>query len=129
MRRTLLAVFLMLGAAATVHAQPEGRCTSDTLTIRGQAVSATYCIAVTGRAPAGQELPITVNERYRSPRGSFTQTATLAFISGEATSRVIEDLALDRLGMEGTMHLTLVLRGGLVRIESAILTPGAVTIK
>jgi hypothetical protein len=54
---------------------------------------------------------------------------TLQFISGEEASRVIQDVPLDKVGLQGTLHLTLVLRGGAVRVDSAMLTPGAITIK
>jgi hypothetical protein len=74
-------------------------------------------------------MPVKVSETYSTPRGSFTQDATLRFIAGEEASRVIEDVALERLGLEGTLHLTLILRGAQVRIDSAMLTPGAITIK
>ena len=70
-----------------------------------------------------------VSESYSTSRGAFTQQSTLQFISGESASRVIEDIALARLGLEGTLHLTLVYHGGLVRVESALLTPGAITSK
>lgn len=129
MRSIALAFTLALGLAGATHAQPAPRCTHDTLAIQGQSVAATYCVTSGGHATAGQELRVAVTETFTSPRGKISQPATLLFIRGEANSRVIEDLSLERLGANGTLHLTLALRDGLVRIESAMLTPGAVTIK
>jgi len=129
MRRTLFAMIVALSLAGSALAQPASRCTHDTLAIRGESLAVTYCVTSVAHASAGDELRVGVLETYSAPHGTISQPVTLAFIAGEATSRVIEDLPLERLGMTGTLHLTLGLRGGLVRIESAILTPGAITIK
>ncbi len=53
----------------------------------------------------------------------------MRFIAGDGPSRVLENVELAQLGLQGTLHLTLVYAGGAVHIESALLTPGAVTIK
>ena len=129
MRRTFFALTLALGLTGAAGAQPASRCTHDTLVIGGQPVKAAYCVISSAHAPAGHELRLNVMETYAAPHGTISGPVTLAFIAGEATSRVIEDLPLEPLGIRGTLHLTLGLRGGLVGIESAILTPGAVTIK
>lgn len=123
----LLAVFAAAGAGIA-PAQPAGRCTRETLAVKGTPVTIGYCVTAQGNG-AGPDLPITVQATYASPHGSFSQPATLRFVKGVDSSRVIEDVSLDRLGIEGTLHLTLVLRGGVVRIETAMLTPGAITIK
>jgi hypothetical protein len=125
--RTFLALLLALFAGGVAHAQ--GRCTRETLSVKGTALTVSYCVAAEKSAAAGHDLPVQVTESYSTGRGSFTQQNTLQFISGETASRVIEDVALNRVGLEGTLHLTLVYRGGLVRVESALLTPGAITIK
>jgi hypothetical protein len=126
--RMALALVLASSAAGSASAQG-GRCTRETLPVSGTALTVSYC--VTGEKPAGSggDLPVRVTENYSTPRGSFSQQNTLQFIAGEAASRVIEDVALARVGLEGTLHLTLVYRAGVVRIESALLTPGAITIK
>ncbi|MDQ2663436.1 MAG: hypothetical protein M3Y18_05300 [Candidatus Eremiobacteraeota bacterium] len=121
-------VLALLGGAVST-AQPAVRCTHEKLLVRGQALQVTYCGGHATGTPAGREMPLAVLETYATSRGSFSQNAALAFISGEDASRVIEDVALDRVGLTGILHLTLVLRGGMVHIESAILTPGAITIK
>lgn len=128
-RPLLLAATLALSVYGTVSAQPESRCTRETLMVRGTAVLATYCVVSGGRAAPGHDLPVAVQETYAGPKGSFTQEATFRFIAGEEASRVIEDVPLGHLGLEGTLHVTLVLRAGLVHVEGAMLTPGAVTIK
>src|SRR5581483_2709912 len=126
--RASLALLLTLSAAGTASAQ-SSRCTRETLPVNGTPLTVSYCVSGATSASSGQDLPVHVSENYATSRGSFTQQSTLQFIAGEAASRVIEDVALARVGLEGTLHLTLVYRGGLVRVESALLTPGAITIK
>lgn len=75
------------------------------------------------------DLPVRVAETFSSPHGSFSRNAAFRFISGMADSRVIEDVPLAALGLTGTLHVTLLLHGGSVSIDSAILTPGAITVK
>jgi hypothetical protein len=128
-----LALVLPAAAALTLsksaQAQPAGRCTRETLNVRGTPLTVAYCIVSMGTASPGRELPVRVNASYATARGSWSQDLALQFIDGEDPSRVIQDLALDHVGLQGTLHLTLVLRGGAVRVDSAMLTPGAVTIK
>jgi hypothetical protein len=125
--RASLAAILALSAAGTASAQGS-RCTRETLSVKGTPLTVGYCVAAESSA-SGQDVQVRVNENYSTPRGSLTQQSTLQFIAGESASRVIEDVALARVGLEGTLHLTLVYHGGLVRVESALLTPGAITIK
>ncbi|GAC1499110.1 MAG: hypothetical protein NVS1B14_02430 [Vulcanimicrobiaceae bacterium] len=124
MKSALLAPALFVCLAAGAAAQND-RCTREILHVRGTPVTVAFCVV----GGAGGEAPLQVSESYRSPRGSFGQTSSLAFIAGDQPSRVIEDVALSQLGLSGTLHLTLVLERGKVRIEAAMLTPGAITIK
>jgi hypothetical protein len=126
--RTLLTLGLALYAAGAASAQGS-RCTREALPVSGTTLTVGYCVVAEKSAAAGYDLPVQVTESYATGRGSFTQASTLQFISGETASRVIEDVALNKVGLQGTLHLTLIYRGGLVRIESALLTPGAITIK
>jgi len=57
------------------------------------------------------------------------RTSDLHFLAGEGVSRMLESLYLTKLGMSGTLHLTLAYVQGLVQVEGALLTPGAITIK
>ena len=128
-RRTVLATALVLSLGIPASAQPAGRCTHETLRVRGTPVTASYCVAGMPLARPGQDLPVRVHETFSTPRASFAQEATLRFIAGEQASRVIEDVDLTRLGLAGTLHLTLLLHADAVHVEGAMLTPGAITIK
>lgn len=119
-------------AAALLFAAPaaaQNRCTRDSLTVQGTPIAVEYCVTAMGRMSPGSELPVTVSELYHTNRGTVRETKAFRFIAGEPSSRVIDDLDLAPLGLKGTLHLTLVLRGGTVALEGAMLTPGAVTIR
>ncbi len=128
-RRTVLATALALSLGTSASAQPAGRCTHETLVVRGTPLTAAYCVSQLGTAPPGRDLPVQVAETFSTAKSSFNQQVTLRFIAGEESSRVIEDVGLERLGLQGTLHLTLLLHAGSVHVESAMLTPGAITIK
>jgi hypothetical protein len=124
-----LSSLLWLAAFSAASAQPEGRCSRETLSVTGLPVTVSYCVLGASRSADGRETTVNVQEAYSSPRGSFAQTSPLSFLAGNDPSRVIEDVSLARLGMSGTLHLTLIMRGGRVLVEAAILTPGAIVVK
>ena len=77
----------------------------------------------------GSEEIVPVTATYSAPGGSMRRAIELHFIAGERVSRVIQSLDLTQLGLTGTLHLTLTFSRGLVDVEGALLTPGAITIK
>ncbi len=104
-------------------------CTQETLDVRGTPVTIGYCISGAARSAGGDEIVVPTVASYGAPGGSFSRARQLHFVAGEGVSRVIENLELARLGLTGTLHLTLAYSGGLVHVEGALLTPGAITIK
>jgi hypothetical protein len=128
-RRIALAAILALSIGTSAQAQPAGRCSRETLNVRGTPLAVSYCVTRVGDAAPGRDLPVEVAESFSTAHGSWSRQATLRFISGEEASRVIEDFSLGRVGLTGMLHMTLVLRGGSIRVDSAMLTPGAVSIK
>lgn len=128
-RHIVLTAALALSLGAAAQAQPAGHCTREVLNVRGTPLTVSYCVTGSAQAAPGHDLPVRVSQSYTTPRGAYTDESTLNFIAGEESSRVIQDLPLDKVGLQGTLHLTLLLHGGLVRVDSAMLTPGAVTIK
>lgn len=127
MKQFALAAFLAVVLGQAASAQTGSHCTREILSVKGTPVTIGYCVV--GTQGNGGERTVQVAETYSSPRGQFSQTSPLGFIDGDQPSRVIEDVALSQLGITGTLHLTLVMRGGAVHIEAAMLTPGAITIK
>jgi hypothetical protein len=126
--KSLLPAILLAFLALPATAGAQDRCTRETLTVKGTPVTIAYC--VTGAPVAnGPEVSLPVSATYSAPGGSFSRASTMRFISGDGPSRVMENADLSRLGLTGTLHLTLVYSAGTVHIENALLTPGAVTIK
>ena len=118
----LLAIFPSVASA-------QDHCSRETLTVRGTPVTIAYCVAGEPAKGAGNALVMNVQGNFSAAGGSFSKSGPMRFIAGDGPSRVLENVELAQLGLQGTLHLTLVYTGGQVRIESAMLTPGAVTIK
>ncbi len=127
MRLTLAAA--MLAAMIPAAAAQGGRCTSETLNVRRVPVTLGYCVTGAAQSGPGGTVLVPVSGQYSAPSGSFSEAMTLRFVGGERTSRVIRSLDLSRVGSSGVLHLTLAYDGSTIRIESALLTPGAITIK
>ena len=123
------ALALLLAAVSPAVASAQSHCTQETLDVRGTPVTIGYCVAGPARAGSGEELMVPVAATYASAAGSFSRAGELRFVAGERVSRVLENVDLHPVGVPGTLHLTLAYAGGVVRIEGAILTPGAVTVK
>lgn len=127
--RVLLCAVLTLAPSSLCFAAPAPNCTHETLNVKNTPVRITYCAPPARADPSGRTVVLALRETFSSSKGAFSQTSNLEFLAGDEPTRVIEDVALDRVGIEGTLHLTLVLRRGTVAIEGAILTPGAITLK
>ena len=132
MIRALLAsslAFVLLPAALALPAVADP-CSHRALTIEGMAVEVTLCATAQhpGASPAGKTLEVAVQEEFKGPKGSFSRATTLEFLGGVAVSRTIDDVAIDRLGLSRTLHMTLALREGNLTLEHAMLLPGAVPI-
>jgi hypothetical protein len=127
MTRGVVVALAMLAIPVATSAQL--RCSQETLTVRGAPVTVSYCVGGSIRSTDATELIVPVAATYSAPGGTVRRSVNLRFVAGERTSRIIENLDLRQLGLAGTLHLTLAYAGGLVRVEEAMLTPGAITIK
>jgi hypothetical protein len=104
-------------------------CTQETLSVRGTPVMIGYCISGTPQSTGAAEILVPVNATYSSPSRTVRRALELHFLAGESVSRVLESVDLDGLGLSGVLHLTLAYSRGVVQVEGALLTPGAITIK
>jgi hypothetical protein len=123
------AALTLLLAAVGPHAPPKLPCSTQTLTIEATAVTVSYCLSGATRATGTQEIAVPVVESYASSSRSVRRSSELHFLAGEGISRIIESVDLTQLGLTGTLHLTLTYVDGVVEVEGALLTPGAITIK
>ncbi|HET6275405.1 MAG TPA: hypothetical protein VFE16_05650 [Candidatus Cybelea sp.] len=119
-----------VSAALTLRAATAAeQCTQESLSVEGRAVSIGYCISGPLRSNGADEVLVPVTATYAASGTTLRLPIQLHFIAGENVSRVLESLDLTKLGLTGTLHLTLAFAHGLVRVEGALLTPGAITIK
>jgi hypothetical protein len=126
--RTLtMFIVLAAGTARAVVSAPS--CSQETLLVQGTPLTIGYCVSGALRANGAAEVIVPVTVTYSAPGGSVRRSADLHFLSGERVSRVLQSLDLTGVGLSGTLHLTLDYSHGLVQVEGALLTPGAITIK
>jgi len=125
----VLAILTLLTAVAAPASGAALPCTQETLSVEGAALTVAYCVSATPRTNGTDEVIVPVSARYAAPGGSLDRSLELHFVAGEGVSRVLESLDLTKVGLTGVLHLTLAYAHGLVRVEGALLTPGAITIK
>jgi hypothetical protein len=124
-----LTIFIAMAASTVRLATAASPCTQEALTVEGAPVAVGYCVSGVVRSNGSDELVVPVAASYSGPGGALRLSLQLHFIAGERVSRVIQSLDLTKLGLTGTLHMTLAYSSGLVRLEGALLTPGAITIK
>ncbi len=127
MRRAF--ALIVVFAACALRAAAASQCTQETLTVEGRPVTIGYCITGALRSTGAEEIVVPVTATYSAPGATVSRPIDLHFIAGEGVSRVLQSLDLTKVGLTGTLHLTLAYSRGLVRVEGALLTPGAITIK
>jgi hypothetical protein len=123
--------FLLLAAALLAMSGPvaaQDRCSHETLAILGTPVTVSLCLAATP-VVSGSIMTATIAATYAGANSTFTQNTSVRFVDGEGPARALESVDLHPLGLMGTLHMTLLYADGLVTIEHAMLTPGAVRVK
>ena len=128
MARTL-AIFVLAAAGMIRGALADPGCTQETFSVQGRPLTISYCVSAAPRTNGADEVVVPVSATYVAAGGTLRRSSELHFMAGERVSRVIESLDLTRVGLTGTLHLTLAYTRGLVRVEGALLTPGAITVK
>jgi len=125
----LLALATTLVSAAP--SPPPSVCSNDVFTIGDRAVSVALCVPVTEpkRSADGKRYVVTVSETISSRGASFNRDVALDFLAGADVSRTLDDVPLDKLGIAGTLHLTIGYRPGSIALEHALLIPGAKALK
>ncbi len=126
--RTVM-LFIALAASTALAPSPAPPCSHETLSVQGSPLSIAYCIAGALRADGAAEVIVPVTVTYTARGGTAQRSANLHFLAGEGVSRVLQSIELGPVGLTGTLHLTLDYVRGVVRVEGALLTPGAITIK
>jgi hypothetical protein len=126
----LLLALVLPGRLALAQAA-EG-CSHDVLRVDGTPVEVTLCVPPAGetrRKGEGKAVNVNVTETFSANGQSFSREVPLEFLEGSETSRTMDDVPLAKLGIGKSLHLTIGYRPGSVRLEHAMLLPGAINLK
>jgi hypothetical protein len=125
----VLLAFLL--AAAPAAAEQRDACAHDLLHVDGTPVDVLLCASNPAGARKGEGSPVEISvvETLTANGASFSRTVALEFLEGPATSRTIDDVPLERVGIPKALHLTIGYRPGVLRLEHAMLVPGAISLK
>ena len=132
MRLASIGFWTALGAMPLVAlAQGNEVCSHDTLTIDGSPVTVSLCIPESGASKKsdGAAMSVPVRETFVSGERHTTRTVSLEFTARKAASRALDDASLQELGISKTLHLTIAYEAGEIRLDHALLIPGAVSLK
>jgi hypothetical protein len=102
-------------------------CSSDTFTVDGTALGVGIC-ARPQAAPAGSPLVFTETLTVKG-QPPLVRDLKVDTVAGEPSPHVIDDVPLAKLGIAKTLHIALSYRAGAVRLEHALLVPGAISLK
>ena len=125
--RLALAIAVTATAASAAPAFAAAGCSSDAFIVSGSPLSVEICAPATrlpGRAPLVATETLTA--RGQAP---LVRKVALEVISPTEVSHTIDDAPLQSLGIAGTLHMTIGYKGGSVRLEHALLVPGAIALK
>ncbi len=127
----LLAVPLVLTAWWAAPAGAGQACSSDSFTIDGAPVRVQICAppGAPRTAPPGRPSPVGLTETLVSRNVTFSREVALDYFAGADYSRAIDDAPLQRFGIAKTLHMTIGYKPGSVRLEHALLVPGAIALK
>lgn len=122
----------ILAAVAAVSPPPATwPCSSDVFAIDGKPVTVAVCAppaAATGSGGKPARVPV-VETLTAGANRSWSRAVTLDFLAGTEISRSIDDIPLADIGISKTLHLTIGYKPGTVRVERAMLIPGAIPLK
>jgi hypothetical protein len=116
-------IALLAAAAAPVQAPS---CSTDTFAIDGTNLSVELCAGQPAKGAAKAAVTETLTAKGQTP---YVRDVVLELLPGTETARTIDDAPLAKLGLARSLHLTIALRNGSVRLEHALLVPGAIALK
>lgn len=117
------ALAAILSAAQVHQASAASACSNDTFSIEGKTLAVQICDA------EGHSAEGTLQETFTVAGRPALQRSTAYRRTAAATTRTIDDVALGPLGIGKTLHVTIAVRPGGVRLERALLIPGAIPLK
>lgn len=126
--RVALGVACVLALAPVAPGAAAASCSNDVFAIDGGSLAVELCAVPSAKRGDGKPARVTLTESFNF-KGRAPYVRQLALDATLAESRTIDDVALVKLGIEKTLHLTIAYKPGSVRLEHALLVPGAVALK
>jgi hypothetical protein len=122
-----LTAVLTLLATSAAGAQPA--CSNLTVSVRGTPLTVGFCLSGAATNAANGVTTVSLEATYATKGHSMVQRSSVRFITGVGPARALDSVNLAPVGIDGTLHMTLLYSGNQVSMEHALLTPGAVTVK
>ena len=115
----------LLGAAQGLPVS--NGCSSDTFNVDGTALAVGIC----GRSQAAPATSPVILTETLTVKGQppLVRDLKVDLLDGESSAHAIDDVPLAKLGIAKTLHLALSYHAGTVRLEHALLVPGAISLK
>jgi hypothetical protein len=101
-------------------------CSSDAFSIDGSSLTVTLCAPQDAKGQSSAHVTETLSIKGQP---AYVRDVLLELVAGTESSRTIDDAPLQKLGLARTLHLTIAYRNGTVRLEHALLVPGAIALK
>jgi len=123
------ALTLALWALAPHGVVAAPACSSDAFAIKTASLLVELCAPSAAEHASGHG-PLTITESLTvKGQPPLARKVALDAALGGETSRTIDDAPLQGLGIAGTLHMTISYKNGAVRLEHALLVPGAIALK
>jgi hypothetical protein len=120
-----IAALVVLTAARPGGAATPSPCSADSFTIDGTQLTVAICPAAPARTD-GVSLTETFSTKGKPP---LLRTLSLDLLPDTDTARAIDDVDLQQVGIAKTLHLAVLYKSGAVKLEHALLVPGAIALK
>ncbi len=125
-RAAFAIVALAVGASGRPALAAAAGCSADAFTVKGTPLGVELCVPVPHAAGKTVVATETVSARGQAP---LVRKVTLDVVAPDEGSHTIDDAPLQSLGIAGTLHMTIGYKSGTVRLEHALLVPGAIALK
>jgi hypothetical protein len=125
--RIVLAVATVAFATSFAPALAAAGCSNDAFIVSGSALTVEICAPAA--RPVGKSPVFAIATLTSRGQATLVRKVALDVISPSEASHTIDDAPLQSLGIAGTLHMTIGYKAGAVRLEHALLVPGAIALK
>ena len=121
------AIAVATGMLAVAPASAAPGCSNDAFRVLGSALSVEICTPAAH--PVGKAPVFATETLMARGQAPLVRKVPLDVVNPDEASHTIDDAPLQSLGIAGTLHMTIGYKAGAVRLEHALLVPGAIALK